>query len=174
MAFRGGNRLDCSCIRGRRAARARRGVGAARRRARGRPAGRRPAGPPLRRRWDREERARPPAKTVAGPASSSTLVTQLSLARTATLKYWVFTAKPAKPPLPGARYGSFGAGCHYTDGSFVPADTQEACPKTDPQTGAAFSFWHPVLVTLHVWLWYPNPTGLFASTNPLVSPFNNG
>jgi hypothetical protein len=87
---------------------------------------------------------------------------------------WVFTAKPARPPLPGARYGTFGAGCHYADGTFVPADTQDACPKTSPQTGAAFGFWHPQLVTLHVWLWYPNPTGLFASTNPLAAAFNRG
>jgi hypothetical protein len=87
---------------------------------------------------------------------------------------WVYPTKPAKPPFPGAKYGSFGAGCHYVDGTFQPADTQDACPKTSPQTGAAFSFWHPLLVTLHVWLWYPNPSGLFASTNPLVSPFNNG
>jgi hypothetical protein len=87
---------------------------------------------------------------------------------------WVFTSKPAKPPLPGATYGSFGAGCHYKDGSYVPAASQSACPATDPQTGAAFNFWHPLLITLHVWLWYPNPSGLFASTNPLVAPFNEG
>ena len=87
---------------------------------------------------------------------------------------WVFTSMPAKPPLPGARYGAFGAGCHYVDGSFVPATTQDACPKTDPQTGAAFNFWHPNLITLHVWLWYPNPSGLFASTNPLVTAFDKG
>ena len=87
---------------------------------------------------------------------------------------WVFTSKPATPPLPGARYGAFGAGCHYKDGTFVPAGSQDACPKTSPQSGAAFNFWHPNLVTLHLWLWYPNPSGLFASTNPLVAPFNNG
>jgi hypothetical protein len=29
-------------------------------------------------------------------------------------------------------------------------------------------------VTLHVWLWYPNPNGIFASYNPLVRPFNGG
>ena len=87
---------------------------------------------------------------------------------------WVFTSKPAKPPLPGARYGAFGAGCHYLDGSFYPADSQDACPKTAPDTGAAFNFWHPPLVTMHVWLWYPNPSGLFASTNPLIAPFNGG
>jgi len=87
---------------------------------------------------------------------------------------WVFTSKPATPPLPGARYGSFGAGCHYTDGSYVPAQSQDACPKVAPQSGAAFSFWHPLLITLHLWLWYPNPSGLFASTNPLVSFFDQG
>ena len=87
---------------------------------------------------------------------------------------WVFTSKPAKPPLPGAKYGSFGAGCHYKDGTFVPAAAQSDCPTTNPQGGAAFNFWHPLLITLHVWLWYPNPSGLFASTNPLVAPFNEG
>ena len=83
-------------------------------------------------------------------------------------------ADAARPPLPGAKYGSFGAGCHYVDGTFVPSQSQDACPKTDPQTGAAFSFWHPLLITMHVWLWYPNPSGLYASTNPLVSAYNGG
>jgi hypothetical protein len=87
---------------------------------------------------------------------------------------WVFTSKPATPPLPGAKYGAFGAGCHYKDGSYVPATSQGACPTTAPQTGAAFNFWHPNLITMHVWLWYPNPSGLFASTNPLAAPFNEG
>jgi hypothetical protein len=87
---------------------------------------------------------------------------------------WVFTSKPERPPLPGARYGSFAAACHYVDGTFVPAESQDTCPKTAPDTGAAFGFWHPNLVTLHVWLWYPNPSGLYASMNPLVRPFNSG
>jgi hypothetical protein len=87
---------------------------------------------------------------------------------------WVFTSKPAQAPLPGATYGSFGAGCHYKDGSFVPAAAQTSCPTTAPQSGAAFTFWHPLLITMHVWLWYPNPSGLFSSTNPLVTPFNHG
>ena len=30
------------------------------------------------------------------------------------------------------------------------------------------------LTTLHVWIWYPNPAGLYSSTNPLVAPFNGG
>jgi hypothetical protein len=87
---------------------------------------------------------------------------------------WVFPSRPKTPPLPGARYGSFAAACHYVDGTFVPAASQAACPKIAPGTGAAFGFWHPDLVTLHVWLWYPNPSGLFASMNPLVRPYNGG
>jgi hypothetical protein len=81
---------------------------------------------------------------------------------------WVFTERPDKPPLKGARYGSFPAACHYADGSFVPAPAQSACAATNGS--AAFTFWHPKLVTLHVWLWYPNPDGLYASTNPFVEP----
>jgi hypothetical protein len=81
---------------------------------------------------------------------------------------WVFTERPKKKPLKGARYGSFPAACHYADGSFLPAAAEADCAPTNG--GAAFTFWHPRLVTLHVWLWYPNPDGLYASTNPLVAP----
>ena len=87
---------------------------------------------------------------------------------------WVFPTKPATAPLPGAKYGSFPAACHYVDGTFVPAPSQDSCAMTAPKTGAAFSFWHPDLVTMHVWLWYPNPAGLYSSMNPLVHPFNKG
>jgi hypothetical protein len=87
---------------------------------------------------------------------------------------WVFTEKPTTAPLPGARYGAFGAGCHYADGTFVPATAQYACPKTAPDSGAAFGFWHPNLITLHVWLWYPNPAGLYSGFNDLVHPYNGG
>jgi hypothetical protein len=85
---------------------------------------------------------------------------------------WVFTKRPAKPPLPGARYGSFGAACHYADGTFAPAASEAECQRTSPESGAAFGFWHPPLVTLHVWLWYHNPSGIYSGTNPLVTPFN--
>ena len=87
---------------------------------------------------------------------------------------WVFTQKPASPPLPGATYGSFAAACHYTDGTFVFARVQQLCAKRSPETGARFTFWHPDLVTLHVWLWYPNPAGLYSGTNPYIRPFNRG
>lgn len=86
---------------------------------------------------------------------------------------WVFTAKPKTAPLPGAKYGAFPAACHYADGTFVAAASQNACATTAPGSGAKFTFWHPNLITLHVWLWYPNPSGLYASMNPLVHPFNS-
>lgn len=87
---------------------------------------------------------------------------------------WVFpNKKPTTAPLQGARYGSFGAACHYVDGSFVMASSQNACGKTNAKTGAAFNFWHPPLVTLHFWIWYPNPNGVFGEFNPLLTPFNN-
>ena len=85
---------------------------------------------------------------------------------------WVFLQQPATPPLPGATYGSFGAACHYRDGTFVFAGAQEECARRSPQTGARFRFWHPPLVTMHVWVWYHNPDGLYNGTNPLVRPFN--
>jgi hypothetical protein len=87
---------------------------------------------------------------------------------------WVFTSKPAKPPLPGAQYGTFPAACQYVDGTFVPESAQSMCPPTSPQTGAAFNFWHPLLITLHFWIWYPNPSGIYMGMNPMVSPFNGG
>jgi len=87
---------------------------------------------------------------------------------------WVFTETPATPPLPGATYGSFPAACHYKDGTFVAARVQELCPTRSPKTGARFNFWHPNLVTLHVWVWYHNPDGLYSGTNSLVRPFNHG
>lgn len=85
---------------------------------------------------------------------------------------WVFTSKPAKAPLPGAQYGTFGAACHYVDGTFVFESSQAKCPAKSPQSGAKFNFWHPKLITLHFWIWYPNPAGLYSSMNPLVKPFN--
>jgi hypothetical protein len=84
---------------------------------------------------------------------------------------WVFPTKPATPPLKGATYGSFPAACHYKDGTFVAQASADACAPASPQSGSAFNFWHPALVTMHVWIWYPNPAGLYASMNPLVPAF---
>ena len=80
---------------------------------------------------------------------------------------WVFPSTPAQAPLDGATYGSFPAACHYNDGTFVPAADQGKCASAGP-SGSRFNFWHPDLTTLHVWLWYDNPAGLYNGTNPLV------
>ena len=105
---------------------------------------------------------RPPILVYVGRGNSAQLVAA----------EWVFPSRPAKPPLPGARYGSFAAACHYEDGTFTPAGREADCARTSPESGAPFTFWHPDLVTLHLWLWYPNPDGVFNPTNPLIAPFN--
>jgi hypothetical protein len=87
---------------------------------------------------------------------------------------WVFTSEPKTPPLPNATFGFFPAACHYKDGTFLPHKNAATCPKRAPGSHAAFFFWHPDLVTMHVWVWYPNPDGLYGSTNPLVAPYNKG
>jgi hypothetical protein len=85
---------------------------------------------------------------------------------------WVFPTMPKTPPLPNATFGFFPAACHYADGTFIPHTNAKTCPQKAPTTGATFTFWHPGLVTMHVWVWYPNPAGMFSSTNPLIAPFN--
>jgi hypothetical protein len=70
--------------------------------------------------------------------------------------------------LEGATYGSFDAACHFRDGTFLPMGAEKDCPKASPESGSPFNFWHPKLVTLHVWLWMHNPAGLYHGTNPLV------
>jgi hypothetical protein len=87
---------------------------------------------------------------------------------------WVFTSMPKNPPLPNATFGFFPAACHYADGTFIPHGKAATCPKRAPGSHAKFTFWHPDLTTMHLWVWYPNPDGLYASMNPLVAPFNKG
>jgi hypothetical protein len=81
---------------------------------------------------------------------------------------WVWPEQPRTAPLDGATYGSFEAACHYEDGTFVPAAAEAQCAKASPGGNSPFGFWHPTLVTMHVWLWYHNPAGLYHPTNPLV------
>ena len=61
------------------------------------------------------------------------------------------------------------AAFHYADGSFIAADSEAGCADVNPDSGSPFGFWHPDLVTMHVWLWYPNPDGLFTGENPASS-----
>jgi hypothetical protein len=85
---------------------------------------------------------------------------------------WVFPKRPAEDPLPGAQYGSCAAACHYGEGTFGPGSSEGDCARRSPQSGAKFGFWHPDLVTLHLWAWYANPDGIYNGTNPLIRPFN--
>ena len=55
------------------------------------------------------------------------------------------------------------------DGRGRRANAQSQCAPTSPQTGAKFNFWHPALITLHFWIWYPNPAGIYSNMNPLVA-----
>lgn len=87
---------------------------------------------------------------------------------------WVFPEEPEQAPMEGATYGSFPAACHFEDGLFTPSATEEECGEAHPDTGAAFTFWHPDLVTYHAWAWMHNPDGIFNGTNPLMTPYNNG
>jgi hypothetical protein len=80
---------------------------------------------------------------------------------------WIWPEQPASAPLDNATYGTFEAGCHYRNGTFVPATAGPDCQQSTPD-GSPLAFWHPQLVTMHVWLWYHNPAGLYHPTNPLV------
>jgi hypothetical protein len=80
---------------------------------------------------------------------------------------WIWPEQPASAPLDNATYGAFEAGCHYQNGTFVPATAGPDC-KQSTSDGSPLAFWHPKLVTMHVWLWYHNPAGLYHPTNPLV------
>jgi len=85
---------------------------------------------------------------------------------------WAFPKKPATAPLQGAKYGAFPAACQYLDGTFVAQPSADTCPTKSPTSGSSFKLWHPALVTMHVWMWYPNPAGMYASMNPLVTAFS--
>ena len=87
---------------------------------------------------------------------------------------WVFSEEPAVPPMEDATYGAFPAACHYDDGLFVATASEDECAATHTETGAGFTFWHPDLVTFHVWAWMHNPDGLYHGTNPLMAPRNDG
>jgi hypothetical protein len=85
-----------------------------------------------------------------------------------------YVASGSQPPpslIPGAPWHEHEASCHYADGSELPASVGTECLKRHPVSGAAFTAWHPSLHQLHVWAWYPNPSGLFAATNALLAPY---
>lgn len=99
--------------------------------------------------------------------------TRTTLTPTATAGWTVRTSRsaircPRTPAGPSARSSS--RACAYADGTFLDHDAEADCAAANPDTGSPFGFWHPDLVTMHVWLWYPNPDGLFIGENTLVEP----
>ena len=87
---------------------------------------------------------------------------------------WVFTVEAGAPPAPRGDVRHVRRRLPLRRRHLRAGGGAGRCPAKAPGSGAKFTFWHPQLVTLHLWLWYPNPSGLFASTNPLVTPFNHG
>ena len=87
---------------------------------------------------------------------------------------WVFPKKPAKPPLPGATYGSFGAACHYKDGTFVFQADQNACAPKSPQQRGGLRVLAPRPrddARLGV---VPEPRGGVLRHEPADAPFQQG
>ncbi len=80
--------------------------------------------------------------------------------------------RPSTPPFKGALWSHHHASCHYKDATEIDSHSEEKCPKTNPVTGAEFALWHPELSSIHVWVWYHNPHGVFAELNPLLLPFS--
>ena len=89
------------------------------------------------------------------------------------LEYAVPGQKPAESPFPGIPWKRHLATCRYTDWQEFPARSPEACPRAHPDRKSRFVTWSPDLWVVHLWLWYPNPYGLFASLNPLLAPFDD-
>jgi hypothetical protein len=78
---------------------------------------------------------------------------------------------PAENPFPGATWHTHEPSCHYRDYRELPAARASECAPRHPASGAEFSLWHPALAVVHVWAWYPNPSGPFAPENPYLAPY---
>ncbi|MBI2455703.1 MAG: hypothetical protein HYV46_06160 [candidate division NC10 bacterium] len=89
------------------------------------------------------------------------------------LEYAVPGERPAESPFPGVAWERHLAMCRYGDWREFPARAADACPRSHPETKSPFTAWYPDLWVIHLWLWYPNPYGLFASLNPLLAPFDD-
>jgi hypothetical protein len=78
---------------------------------------------------------------------------------------------PAANPFPGAQWHTHEPSCHYRDYRELPAARASECPPRHPASGAEFSLWHPAFAVVHVWAWYPNPAGPFATENAYLAPY---
>lgn len=91
----------------------------------------------------------------------------------AGLGYTVKGERPTESPFPGINWERRPATCRYADWHEFPAHSRDACPKAHPETQSLFGAWPPDSWVIKLWLWYPNPNGLFAGVNPLLEPFDD-
>jgi len=89
------------------------------------------------------------------------------------LKYTASGTRPSESPFQGIEWERSLAICRYADWQEYRSPTREGCPQVHPETQAAFTAWQPDTWAIHLWIWYPNPYGLFASMNPLLAPFDD-
>lgn len=89
------------------------------------------------------------------------------------LEYAVPGERPAESPFPGVNWERHLAMCRYGDWQQYPARSSQECPQSHPETRSQLVAWSPDRWVIHLWLWYPNPYGLFASLNPLLAPFDD-
>lgn len=89
------------------------------------------------------------------------------------LEYAVPRERPAESPFPGIDWERDLAMCRYADWQEFPSRSSEGCPQIHPETKSSFAAWYPDMWVIRLWLWYPNPYGLFASVNPLLAPFDD-
>jgi hypothetical protein len=71
-------------------------------------------------------------------------------------------------PFRQAEYLKRASACHYTDGTTIPSDSIDGCPKEHPLTHTPMEWWHGNIWVMSAWVWYPNPNGVFSLYNPLL------
>ncbi len=80
--------------------------------------------------------------------------------------------RPATQAFPGIAWTKEPATCRYADWHELEGVSQEKCPAKHPE-GASLASWHPARWFVRVWVWYPNPSGMFARLNPLLASFDD-
>ena len=83
---------------------------------------------------------------------------------------WVFTERPDEAAAQGRALRLVPGGLPLRGRVVRPRGRRGGRARRRHGTARRSRSGIPRLVTLHVWLWYPNPDGLYASTNPLVAP----
>lgn len=81
-------------------------------------------------------------------------------------------ARPPTHPFPGIAWSREPGTCRYADWHELEGPARDRCPSVHPE-GAALAGWQPPRWFIRVWVWYPNPSGMFARLNPLLAPFDD-